>query len=421
MYIIDRIEIDGFWNRFNISQNLNHDINIFIGANGTGKTTLINILRAALTVDFISLESLDFNEVRIWVIQGKSRKKITLTKIESDFIYDLLVYKIGNKKFKLPLIPKGMDIRRRLHSRHLAEINELKEKFDSIIDISWLSVHRETTPEERYSSKRDYSKSEIDIKLDHLMKRLALYQLQIQGKTSTISSEFQKEVLVLMLYSREFDRFKFEGKEVYDLDNLKKQLTHAYQDLGIFNKTVKNRINNHFEKIEESLSKIEEQSSNEYYNINDVLPISVLQRTQEIVNLSRGTDNEKKLIREPLTSYINLLSSFISDKQLEINEGDDEEPLTFYKDNYKLSLNELSSGEKQLIIHLTETLLQRKNRCIFLADEPELSLHISWQQKLLSSTRNINPNSQVIVATHSPEIAGEWRNNIIDMRSMFNG
>ena len=38
-------------------------------------------------------------------------------------------------------------------------------------------------------------------------------------------------------------------------------------------------------------------------------------------------------------------------------------------------------------------------------DEPELSLHIGWQQKLLDAMYRLNPNAQLIVATHSPEIA----------------
>lgn len=46
-------------------------------------------------------------------------------------------------------------------------------------------------------------------------------------------------------------------------------------------------------------------------------------------------------------------------------------------------------------------------------DEPELSLHISWQDKLLSTIRDLNPNCQLIIATHSPSIfANGWENNL---------
>lgn len=83
-----------------------------------------------------------------------------------------------------------------------------------------------------------------------------------------------------------------------------------------------------------------------------------------------------------------------------------------------ISLFKLSSGEKQLLILLIETLLQRKERCIFLADEPEISLHIEWQREIISSVLALNPNAQIIVATHSPEIAGKHKSKIIKMNDI---
>ena len=72
-----------------------------------------------------------------------------------------------------------------------------------------------------------------------------------------------------------------------------------------------------------------------------------------------------------------------------------------------------------MLILLTEALLQQKKSFIFLADEPELSLHIAWQREILPAVKKINPNAQIIVATHSPEIAGGYRNNIISMKSIL--
>lgn len=78
----------------------------------------------------------------------------------------------------------------------------------------------------------------------------------------------------------------------------------------------------------------------------------------------------------------------------------------------------LSSGEKQLFILLAETVLQNRRQSIFIADEPELSLHVAWQRKLLNAVRKLNPNAQLVVATHSPEIAGPWRHSLIKMREV---
>ena len=78
----------------------------------------------------------------------------------------------------------------------------------------------------------------------------------------------------------------------------------------------------------------------------------------------------------------------------------------------------LSSGEKQLFILLTEALLQKESNYLFIADEPELSLHIKWQKQILSEMLSINPNAQIIVATHSPEVASNYPNRIINMANI---
>jgi predicted ATP-dependent endonuclease of OLD family len=78
----------------------------------------------------------------------------------------------------------------------------------------------------------------------------------------------------------------------------------------------------------------------------------------------------------------------------------------------------LSSGEKQLLIQFLEILLQEDKSLIFIADEPELSLHLRWQDKLLKTLRSLNKNAQLIVATHSPEIVSEYSDNIVNMKEI---
>ena len=39
-------------------------------------------------------------------------------------------------------------------------------------------------------------------------------------------------------------------------------------------------------------------------------------------------------------------------------------------------------------------------------DEPELSLHPKWQQRIVDVYRKIGKNNQIIIATHSPHILG---------------
>jgi predicted ATP-dependent endonuclease of OLD family len=50
---------------------------------------------------------------------------------------------------------------------------------------------------------------------------------------------------------------------------------------------------------------------------------------------------------------------------------------------------------------------------------PELSLHVTWQEKLLKALRDINENAQLIVATHSPDIVADFSENVINMEKVI--
>ncbi|MCR5534310.1 MAG: ATP-binding protein [Bacteroidaceae bacterium] len=64
----------------------------------------------------------------------------------------------------------------------------------------------------------------------------------------------------------------------------------------------------------------------------------------------------------------------------------------------------LSSGEKQMLIILLSVLVQNKRPHVMFLDEPEVSLHIEWQQQLVDLIRDLNPNAQIILTTHSPAV-----------------
>jgi predicted ATPase len=65
----------------------------------------------------------------------------------------------------------------------------------------------------------------------------------------------------------------------------------------------------------------------------------------------------------------------------------------------------LSSGEKQAMLIFIDTLLAADSSLFI--DEPEISLHVDWQRRLVSDMRLLNSNAQFILATHSPEIMAE--------------
>lgn len=103
--------------------------------------------------------------------------------------------------------------------------------------------------------------------------------------------------------------------------------------------------------------------------------------------------------REQFKTLVNEL--FIKDKSLTFSDKELEVAIR----DKKIRLTGLSSGEKHLLFILVHTLLA--SATTILIDEPELSMHVDWQRRLISAMSTLNPSAQIIVATHSPEIIAD--------------
>ena len=65
---------------------------------------------------------------------------------------------------------------------------------------------------------------------------------------------------------------------------------------------------------------------------------------------------------------------------------------------------QLSSGEKQMLAILLTVLVEDDQPHVLFMDEPEVSLHIEWQKRLIDLCLELNPNVQIILTTHSPAV-----------------
>ena len=65
---------------------------------------------------------------------------------------------------------------------------------------------------------------------------------------------------------------------------------------------------------------------------------------------------------------------------------------------------------------LLTVLVRDDDHCVLFMDEPEASLHIEWQQKLIGMIRSLNPNVQLILTTHSPAVIMEgWLDAVTEV------
>lgn len=94
--------------------------------------------------------------------------------------------------------------------------------------------------------------------------------------------------------------------------------------------------------------------------------------------------------------------------------------ISFLLEGKELSIYQLSSGEKQMLIILLTMLVQNFEPSLVILDEPEISLHSDWQRKLISVMRKINPNAQIIIATHSPTLIMDgWLDNVFEISDLM--
>ena len=117
--------------------------------------------------------------------------------------------------------------------------------------------------------------------------------------------------------------------------------------------------------------------------------------------------------------FLDIIDDLFSYTGKKINRVSNE--ISFTSGSDELLPYQLSSGEKQILLIYLTALVQDKQHYVLLMDEPEASLHIDWQQRLISTIRDLNPNVQIIMTTHSPAVIMEgWVDAVTEVSDISN-
>ena len=157
------------------------------------------------------------------------------------------------------------------------------------------------------------------------------------------------------------------------------------------------------------------------YEIKDI-PSYIATRISKIAN--EEEDLTMGQVRKKVFAEINGIFEILElDVKLsEISKDENSMPIFTDSSGKKFGINELSSGEKQLFLRTLAIKMLEPENSIIMIDEPELSLHPKWQQKIVDVYRKIGRNNQIILATHSPHILGSVeKENIILLEKNENG
>ena len=296
---IKEFSIDNLYYEYNFSSSLDEKVNIFVGNNGSFKTTLLRLLRHA-----IAYEKND----------QFFQSHLTKVTFKDDLVMEYLEFENMLSKDK-----DGEDILRNETSwtPMLNGNKVLESEYRKLLKLDFISTF-------------DIKDKDVNTQQTFLDKRLA--QLQ---------SDYG-----------------------YYLNGLQKQFTGYLNKQGVVTKEVYNQIYTR-------------------KTLFDNLVNEAFKETGKVI------DNESDKLR------------FIIEGKTSINA------------------NKLSSGEKQLLIILLTVLLEDGQEYVLMMDEPEISLHISWQYELLNWILELNPNVQLILTTHSPSIFSDgWGEKAIYMEDI---
>lgn len=197
------------------------------------------------------------------------------------------------------------------------------------------------------------------------------------------------------------------------------------------------RVNDYFQNFEKKALSIDEQKTitNYFAQLKDITVQYQNNSTDEKVKLLYGLNASQfvkvnKLLKEfekfeldtnkaleQITTYINTLNFFLKDSAKKLLFKEDTAELSFHTlDKNGNIITEfkdikfLSSGEQQILILFSYIAFNSQDGKLFIIDEPELSLHIKWQEDFLNQLENITPKgTQLILATHSPILASKKR------------
>jgi len=117
-----------------------------------------------------------------------------------------------------------------------------------------------------------------------------------------------------------------------------------------------------------------------------------------------------------VSNFIETINQYFSDKKITFNIIHGFQ-ITHNITGESIGFNQLSSGEKQILLLLSNTITVSDSASIFIMDEPEISLNVKWQRRLIKTLLDMSMKShlQFIIATHSVELITTYQSNVIKL------
>ncbi|GLY10352.1 AAA family ATPase [Pseudobacillus badius] len=445
--ILKKLKIDGLYGK-NYEIDFFDKLTILYGLNGSGKTTILNIIYHIFRGEIKKILEYKFENLSLWFNHNNKDKEFSIfTGSDNQLIIclDDRKYEIKNLEDEISVIWERNDINDDespnyyISSNHLSDqikvfssrdsevkFEKVSEDLKNISDVVYIPLNRKVKGldiDDKYWKKGIFrssssNKRNIEDSLERAQQYFENYKNQITMSENRINSKIRADMI------RNISK-PISYKTLNDIHGDFEYLKTSLQQ------TVGGEIEKDLEKIIETFI-----NSKDSFSIKDGEVI--VEDTKKFIEYNFATGQLIKLIeissiaikekekidalKRNLDRIIESINTLFEETGKKIYYYNKENKLVFtnieISGSEKLDLNLLSSGEKQLVIFFIFSLIdfKRKHSKLLLIDEPELSLHIEWQSRLLPLLINRNNNSQIIVATHSPDIMGEFHKNSSEVR-----
>ncbi len=456
---ITRAMVKNLHGAFSINKRFFDDYTFLHGINGTGKTSLLRAIQALTLpqLDWICLNN--FSSIEVGISHENQKISFRCDKKDQDVV---LKYRCGNDRVNevhniqrvqntikniqrnYGSVEDGSDVVNNiiLEIFSASEIIKLIQRLPSPI---FLGLDR-TAKLEREADRTLYERKRYSTYGANIFQDQALSQGISQAHSlihnasrryvtqkRIAENKLREEISFLMFPLTDYSRDQlpeFPGqKDVLRFRRMRMEIARTLEQIGYDPTRIERSVDPFFERIitsarklsryanlGEALEKTSESSEDRIhlYNWLQTQPVLTLIFAYfDLVENYNKTVNRARLL---LSRFESIVNSFFADsgKNLVISEVGD---LTVRRGNDNIQVNELSSGEKQILVLLTHLAfnpsLQKEN--VLIIDEPELSLHVRWQEIFVDSVMRANPNTQMILATHSPSIVLDRRDRMVSL------
>lgn len=408
LYRLKELFINGFKDKNRNIKITFYDgaITVIHGENGSGKTTFLRVIQAILKKDitYLKQQNVQGFDLTFWQGQTEEGERIMSCPDIEQLTYDkdtLEIYEILEKFSRSVFfgVHRGLqdnlgDIRKKLlNMRNLgagiqgSAVGTLDQILSSIAekeDISWdenhISVEKLGVEVIEETLCRAFDKGEKAI-------LRGMNNAFFDTMDSFLSMDYEKDVVIPPDFEADF-----KAKKIFFLSFLKELKDSASK-----------------EKLKQFIEADDLSLIHKEKPLFKTLVINLLNQTK--------SEEQENIELRAISTLINTFNAFISqEKTIEKTLHVDSYRAKILLPNHEShSLKDLSSGELHLLSFLTLFLVLRRTDNVFFIDEPEISLSMAWQRKLLPLLSEFAPQAQIIVATHSPSIVYKNTNYLVEL------